>query len=289
MALPGIPDSMNLPETEALYAPLHAAEFPAGVSVARDLAYGSDARQRLDIAHAAADPSVGRAVLVFVHGGGFTGGERRRAGTPFHDNVMRWAVAQGMVGVNASYRLAPAHAWPAGGEDVLAALAWIRANIARWGGDAQRVILFGHSAGASHAAEALARALERRDGGDLPAAAVLLSGLYAPADAAATPGRQAYFGADAALYPARSSIARLAAARLPLLVAHSQRDPREFADQSRALCAALEKAGAAPRCEVHAGHNHFSPVLSLGSGDVSFGNSLAAFLARAGLTSGSAA
>ena len=277
-----IPDSMNPADTDAVYAPLHASPLPAGVTVARNFAYGPDARHRLDLAHAQDSKDSARQprpVLVFVHGGGFTSGERQRPGTPFHDNVMRWAVGEGMIGINLTYRLAPEHAWPAGGVDVLAAMGWVREHAARWGGDPARIVLFGHSAGASHAAEALAR-MQEKSSESLPAAAVLLSGIYAPADVATTPGRQAYFGADASLYEARASVSRLAAARLPLLIAHSEREPREFADQARALGAALEKRGGAPQCEVLEGHNHFSPVMSLGSTDISFSRTLADFVRR---------
>jgi acetyl esterase/lipase len=277
-ALP-IPDSMNPADTDDVYAPLHASALPPGVTVARNFAYGPDARHRLDLAHSQDSAARPKPVFVFVHGGGFTSGERQRPGTPFHDNVMRWAVHEGMVGVNLTYRLAPEHAWPAGGADVLAAMGWIRENIARWGGDPARTVLFGHSAGASHAAEALAQAQEK-GGESLPAAAVLLSGIYAPADVAPTPGRQAYFGTDASLYETRASVSRLAAARLPLLIAHSEREPREFADQARALGSALERQGSAPQCEVLQSHNHFSPVMSLGSTDVSFGRELAGFVQR---------
>jgi triacylglycerol lipase len=47
-------------------------------------------------------------VLIFVHGGAFVGGNKRTTPTsPFYDNVMLWAVNNGFIGVNATYRLAP--------------------------------------------------------------------------------------------------------------------------------------------------------------------------------------
>ena len=55
-----------------------------------------------------------RPVLVFVHGGGFTGGNKSTPGSPFYDNVPLWAARNGLVGVNITYRLAPQHPWPAG-------------------------------------------------------------------------------------------------------------------------------------------------------------------------------
>ena len=98
-----------------------------------------------------------RPVLLFVHGGGFTGGDKKADDTPFYDNVGTWAVDNGMVGVNMTYRLAHEHQWPAGAEDIAAAIAWVKANIAAEGGDPRRLYLMGHSAGAAHAAAYVAR------------------------------------------------------------------------------------------------------------------------------------
>ena len=46
----------------------------------------------------------------------------------------------GMVGVNINYRLAPRHPWPAGGEDVAAAIQWVRRSIAQYGGDVTSLV-----------------------------------------------------------------------------------------------------------------------------------------------------
>ena len=80
-------------------------------------------------------------------GGAFMRGERRTGDSPFYDNIMLWAVRQGMVGVNMTYRLAPVHPWPAAQQDIQSALKWVRENIAASGGDPTRIILMGHSAG----------------------------------------------------------------------------------------------------------------------------------------------
>ena len=55
-----------------------------------------------------------RPVLIYVHGGAFVGGNKRLPNSPFYDNIMLWAVKNGFVGVNTTYRLAPASPWPAG-------------------------------------------------------------------------------------------------------------------------------------------------------------------------------
>src|SRR5262249_7153389 len=120
----------------------------AGVSVARDVAYGPDELNKLDV-FTAGPPQQGKTVVVYVHGGGFEHGDKRQGTSPFFDNVMIWATKQGWVGVNINYRLAPKDHWPAAHQDMSAAVRWIRANIAQYGGDPNRIVLWGVSAGAS--------------------------------------------------------------------------------------------------------------------------------------------
>ena len=101
------------PKTAALYAPLQEKEPYQGVKTERDVKYGAADRNLLDVfMPATASPS--RPVLIFVHGGGFTAGNKRGPGSPFYDNIMLWAVKNGFVGVNMTYRLAPQSPWPAG-------------------------------------------------------------------------------------------------------------------------------------------------------------------------------
>ena len=52
-------------------------------------------------------------MLVF-HGGGFVMGDKRSTETPFYDNIATFAALHGFVGVTITYRLAPAHQFPAG-------------------------------------------------------------------------------------------------------------------------------------------------------------------------------
>ena len=92
--------------TAALYAPLQQKEPYAGVKVERDVKYGPADRNLLDVFTPETNASA-RPVLIFIHGGGFVAGNKRNPGSPFYDNIMLWAVKNGFVGVNATYRLAP--------------------------------------------------------------------------------------------------------------------------------------------------------------------------------------
>jgi acetyl esterase/lipase len=141
--------------TQRLYAPLHTSGGPAGLAVTRDLTYGPDERNRLDVF--TTDASGARPVLVSIHGGGFVRGDKSLPGTPYYDNVGRWAATNGFVGVTMTYRFAPAHTYPACAVDIANAMRWLHANVARFGGDPHAIVLVGQSAGAAHAAMYAAR------------------------------------------------------------------------------------------------------------------------------------
>ena len=273
---PDNPASMQLADTEALYLPLHT-DAPPERRLLRDVPYGPHMRHRLDVLPRPAQEGALWPVFVFVHGGGFTSGERHRPGTPFHDNVLRWASRARMVGVNVGYRLAPDHPWPCGGEDVLQALAHVAHKAPQWGGDPQQICVLGHSAGAAHVAEALVRAPS--PDGRLPwAATLLLSGIYAPDLVQPTAGREAYYGPDRSLWQARGAAMRIGPLRAPLCVLSSEREPEEFARQATLLCEQLQRHGGDASPQVLPGHNHFSPILSLGSPDTRFALAIEAFL-----------
>ena len=264
--------------TAALYAPLHRAKPDAGVKLTRDRRYGADPRHRLDTFAPGAAGAI-RPVLVFVHGGGFTGGERRSGDSPFYDNILRWAVANGMVGVNMTYRLAPAHGWPAAQQDIGAALAWVRQNIGAEGGDPSRIFLMGHSAGATHVAQYLAHPQFHTSPAGGIAGAVLLSGLIDTASAEQNSSFHAYFGADPQLQAERSALPGLLHSPVPLLLAYAELDPPEFHQQSERVHATLRAAGIDPPLLKLAGHSHMSEVYAINTADAALTGALSAFVA----------
>lgn len=119
-----------------------------GVRVAaRDVAYGGDARQRLDIyvpARASAKPLP---VIVFFYGGSWNSGVKNGYGF-----VGRALAARGFVVAIPDYRLVPQVRFPAFLEDGASAVRWLRGHAADYGGDPARIVLAGHSAGAYNAA-----------------------------------------------------------------------------------------------------------------------------------------
>jgi acetyl esterase/lipase len=259
--------SVNPPNTAALYMPLQEKEPYPDVRIERDVKYGPAARNLLDVfmPETASPP---RPVLIFVHGGAFVGGNKRRPGTPFYDNIMLWAVKNGFVGVNMTYRLAPQAVWPAGAEDLAAAVLWASKEIGARGGDPARIYMMGHSAGAAHVASYLSHPeFHKVKGGGL-AGAILVSGIY---DLTAMPlgaPERSYFGTDPARYPERSSVNGLAKTKTPLTIAAAELDPLPFRAQLNLLKDSLCKSEhGCVRSLVLPQHNHMSEVYSINTPD----------------------
>ena len=113
-------------------------------------------------------------VILFVHGGGWTFGSLET-----HDGTMReLAAASGCAVFGFDYRLAPEHPFPAPLDDTMAAIAFVRGGGLGRLVDAGRWTLAGDSAGATLALTAMMRL--RDAGQELPAAAALFYGCYAP-------------------------------------------------------------------------------------------------------------
>src|SRR5690625_1059074 len=154
-----------------LFAHLHPE--PVWQETARDVAYGEHPRQVLDVFYP--KQKAPQAAVVFLHGGAFIAGDKKRLDMPFHDNVGAWAANTGRLGITANYRLAPEATWPSGIADLRQMIAWC---LSPQGGDVRRVHLIGSSSGAVHAATYLTGGpgVERPD--TQPTSAVMISGIY---------------------------------------------------------------------------------------------------------------
>jgi acetyl esterase/lipase/alpha-beta hydrolase superfamily lysophospholipase len=113
--------------------------------------------------------------LVFVHGGGWTIGSI----DDFDSSIRRLANSSGLLVAAMDYRLAPENPFPAGLNDVIATVKWIKENGESIGIDPNRIALGGDSAGANLAL-ASAIALRNEGQGDALRALYLLYGLYTP-------------------------------------------------------------------------------------------------------------
>jgi acetyl esterase/lipase len=109
-----------------------------------DVRYHNDSeRQRLDVAAPAG--ARGAPVVLFIHGGSWMYGDKNRFG--LYRGLGRFLAQHGVVAVMANYRLTPAVRHPEHVKDVARAFAWTRRHVAEYGGDPDRIILCGHSAG----------------------------------------------------------------------------------------------------------------------------------------------
>lgn len=125
-----------------------------GVRVVRDIAYGDHPRHRLDLylpdetVPGETAPDRRLPVVLQIHGGAWVIGDKRQQGQP----LLRHLARQGVVGVAMNYRLAPRHRFPDQLVDVKRAIAWIRTHIGEHGGDPDRLVVTGGSAGGHLAA-----------------------------------------------------------------------------------------------------------------------------------------
>lgn len=267
--------------TKALYAPLLAAAPKDGVSTIKNLHYGPDERQVLDIYRPEKTAETPVPVFVFVHGGAFLRGAKDINGE-MYGNVLTWFARQGCVGVNVEYRLAPGAAYPGGAQDVALACDWIAANIGDWGGDARRICLIGHSAGGTHAASYAcdpALGLAPRVQALVLVSARLRADVRADNPNAA--GVRAYFGEDSALYGALSPVAHAAHLRLPVMVVNAEFENPWLDVYGLEFAHAVGMArGAAPLHLTVADHNHVSIMAHFNTQEQWLGEQMLQFCAR---------
>jgi len=263
------------------YAALLAGATDEGVQVTRDLAYGEHPRQALDVFRPSG--ATRAPVVVFVHGGAFVRGDKRvRPG--IYDNVLRYFARHGLVGVNVGYRLAPEATFPEGARDVARAMVWIEHEIAAYGGDPQRIFLFGNSAGGSHVAT---YAFDRTA---VPERSAALAGIVlasARVRAAALPDDpnadavRAYFGSDASLHEPRSPVTHADDPDLPVFIAIAEYENAYLDVYAAELLHKLSRhRKRAPRFLRLTRHNHISLIAHFDTGEEILGREILDFIAR---------
>lgn len=244
-----------------------AAKSPPAPGM-REFAYGVDPKQKLDLVQPA---GVSRApVLLFVHGGGWSIGDKRHAAA----DKARWANSRGWAFASANYRLVPQATVEQQAADVASAIAWLRASAAAQGLDRDRIVLIGHSAGA-HLAALVGTDPQYLKAAGVPLGAikgvVLLdgAGYDVPTQTSAEmnivrPMYEAAFGKDpkrqAALSPTRHAAAPNVTRWLILPIERRQ----DSQAQSKGLAEALNRAGASATVVAVPGESHGSLNKGLG-------------------------
>ncbi len=120
------------------------AKLPADIQIVRDVSYGNDERQRFDVY----SPKGGKdlPVIFMVHGGGWSVGDKA-AQSVIENKVTRW-VPKGFIFISTNYRMLPKAPPLEQATDIARAVAAAQGKAADWGGDKNKFILMGHSAGA---------------------------------------------------------------------------------------------------------------------------------------------
>jgi len=191
-----------------------------------------------------------RPAMLAVHGGSWARGDRAHEAWRA---VCEWLAIEGFVGVSVGYRLAPEFPFPAGVDDVAAALASTQDPhfAARFGIDSARVALFGGSAGGN-----LAALVGLRDGlsgaGAVSAVVSLSAPLDLTADAAASPEFERptldYLGCESlAACPAAQAASpqhAISSHAPAFLVVHGREEQLIPFGQAEAFVSALQRAGA---------------------------------------------
>lgn len=264
------------------YTPLVSAAPKDGISKQSDLPYGPSARQVLDVFQP--DGSQDADVVVFVHGGAFIRGAKSSNGH-IYDNVCWWFARQGCVAVNIEYRLAAEAPFPGGTEDVAAAVDWVVANIASFGGNPRRVFLIGHSAGGTHVASYCFDPNHPRRAAAEVCGAILISGRLQADVLDGNPNAkavQAYFGDDASTYALRSPATHAAHCDLPVMVVIAEYENPYLDLYGVAFVQSLcDARGKVPRFLQMRKHNHTSIVAHFDSGEELLGREIMAFMRTA--------
>ncbi|MBM3547492.1 MAG: alpha/beta hydrolase [Alphaproteobacteria bacterium] len=222
-----------------------------------EFAYGTHARQRLDV-YRPKDLKGPAPVVVFFYGGGWEGGER--ANYRFAALAL---VERGFVVALPDYRVHPEIGFPVFLEDSARAVAWVHREIAAHGGDPARLFLMGHSAGAYNAVMLSIDASYLAAAG-VPATAISGAvGLAGPYDFLPLTSKtlQAIFAAPDMAKTQPITFARPDAP--PMLLATGDEDGTVYPRNTRNLGRRLRELGAPVETIEYSGLGHAGIVIAL--------------------------
>jgi acetyl esterase/lipase len=230
---------------------------PASLGV-RGQAYGPAPRQKLDV-YVPRRQAGGAPVAVFFYGGAWDSGRRQD-----YNWVGRALASRGFVTMVADYRLYPEVRYPDFLQDGALAVRWAADNAGRFGGDPERIVLVGHSAGAYNAVMlGLDRRFLKAAGVD-PARIKAVAGLSGPYDFLPFEGviTPRIFG-HAQDLPATQPLAHVRADSPPAFLATGDADTMVYPRNTTALARRLREAGVPVEERHYAGVDHIRMVLAL--------------------------
>ncbi len=258
-------------------APAAQPPAPRDAKILRDIPYvtGGHERQKLDLYLPRKKSDRPRPLIVWVHGGGWRGGDKGRC-LPAANQF----TARGYAIASIGYRLSDTAVFPAQLEDCKAAIRWLRAHAAAHHIDPDRIAAWGSSAG-GHLVALLGvtggtRAFDKGGHLDFSSGVQAVVDYYGPADfcdrsllkdkpslGGPESAESLLIGAAVRDHPekaaAASPVAYVTKGGAPFFIVHGTADPVVPVSQSRRLDAALRDAGVFSRLKLIEGAAHGGP------------------------------
>lgn len=220
-----------------------------GIRCTLDIAYGPGARQRMDL-YRPRDTAGAMGCLVFIHGGFWQEGSKAGAGFP-----ARCLAGNGWAHVAVGYTLAPEASLAEIVEEAALAVSTLERRAGEFGLDRDRIVLAGHSAGA-HLVAAILVGMGGAGAAQVPARAVLISGVYDLAPIVASYVNDA-IGLDVADIARLSPLHRRPLKDLPVQLLIGSEETEAFHAQTNALDAVWKARLSHLSLEVAPGCDHF--------------------------------
>lgn len=236
---------------------LNALTSRSGYTLQRDLSYGPETRQKLDLYRPEAD-AANAPLIVFFYGGNWSDGSR-----DFYRFVAQPFASRGFIVAIPDYRLFPEVTFPAFVEDGARAVAYLWRSERKPDGSPRQIILMGHSAGAQIAALLALDEHYLREAG-LPAHAVVATvGMSGPYDF--LPLTEARYEAvfPEATRASSQPIAFADGREAPMLVMTGDADRTVSPGNSRRLAARIKMKGGEVTLKTYPGVGHLGMILTL--------------------------
>jgi acetyl esterase/lipase len=242
--------------------------FPGSISYAKNffkanpklvetlnLSYGENSNQVLDIVNS--EKCVDSPVILFVHGGSWRWGTKN-----YHRIKGKQFAKNGITFATMNYRLYPEVQFPSFPEDVALSIKWLRQNIAKYGGDPDKIFLMGHSAGAhSISLVGLNPKYLKKCGGNLTWIKGVIP-MSCPYEL--DPSKEFLYedlfpsGFDPEAFMPMAQDVRSDCP--PFFIMHGLLDPIVRKEQAKRFVKKLKDSGGDAKAKVYASHGHFSLV-----------------------------
>lgn len=231
-----------------------------GYRIERDLAYGSDPRQKLDL-YVPDHLTAPAPVLLFFYGGSWESGSKS-----YYKALGQAFASKGIMVAVADYRLYPQVRYPAFVEDGARAFAFLHAQAAAHGGDPARLFVSGHSAGAYIAMMLAADPRYLRAAGADPAWIAGVIGMAGPYDFLPLQDKNLIEIFGGANRPDTQPITYIDGKRPPMLLTYGTDDTTVLPRNALAMAAKLRSFHSPVEVKSYTGVGHVGIILSLAPG-----------------------